>query len=106
MSGRNLPDFKSANEKAKLVSLIARLVRRHRPDDQTFQVICKAVRKQRGPRRPPRSRRLPCLLPEERRWKFYEAVDGSRNLQHQIMLRLLLYTAVWVSELANIHRRA
>ena len=29
-------------------------------------------------------------------------MDQSGNLQHQIMLRLLLYTAVRVSELAGI----
>jgi integrase/recombinase XerD len=60
------------------------------------------VRKEAGFRRPPRSRRLPCLLPEETLRRFYEAVDGSGNLQHQIMLRLLLYTAVRVFELVRI----
>jgi integrase/recombinase XerD len=102
MSGKNTPHFESADEKAKLVSQIARLVQRHRLDCQTFQVVCKAVRKEAGLRRPPRSRRLPRLLPEESLRKFYEAVDGSGNLQHQIMLRLLFYTAVRVSELVNI----
>jgi len=102
MSPESAPHFESANEKAKLVSVIARLVRRHRLDYVTFQSVCKAVRKEAGLRRPPRSRRLPRLLPEESLRKFYEAVDGSGNLQHQIMLRLLFCTAVRVSELVNI----
>jgi integrase len=82
--------------------LIAQLVRRHRLDYVTFQAVCKAVRKEAGLRRPLRSRRLPRLLPEDSLRKFYEAVDNSGNLQHQIMLRLLFYTAVRVAELVNI----
>jgi integrase/recombinase XerD len=102
MRAENTSHFESANEKAKLVSVIARLVRRHRLNYVTFQAVCKAARKEAGLRRPPRSRRLPRLLPEESLRKFYDAVDGSGNLQHQIMLRLLFYTAVRVSELVNI----
>jgi integrase/recombinase XerD len=102
MNRENAPHFESADSKAKLVSVIARLVGRHRLDYVAFQAVCKAVRKEAGLRRPPRSRRLPRLLPEESLRKFYEAVDGSGNLQHQIMLRLLFYTAVRVSELVNI----
>jgi len=34
--------------------------------------------------------------------KFYEAADSSGNLQHQMLLRLLFYTAVGVNELVNI----
>lgn len=45
---------------------------------------------------------MPRLLAEDSLRKFYEAVDGSGNLQHQIMLRLLFYTAVRVSELVSI----
>jgi integrase/recombinase XerD len=96
------PHFESADAKTKLVSQIARLVRRSRLDYDGFQAVCKAVRKEAGLRRPPRSRRLPRLLPEASLRKLYEAVDGSGNLQHQIMLRLLFYTAVRVSELVNI----
>jgi integrase len=102
MKAENTTHFESANRNAKLIAHIARLVRRHRLDYVAFQAICKAVRKEAGLRRPPRCRRLPRLLPEESLRRFYEAVDGSGNLQHQIMLRLLLYTAVRVSELASI----
>jgi integrase len=82
--------------------VITRLIRRHRLDYAAFETICKAARKETGLRRPGRSRRLPRLLPEASLRRFYDAVDQSGNLQHQIMLRLLLYTAVRVSELAGI----
>ncbi len=88
--------------KAKLVAHLARLIRRHRLDYAAFEAICRAARKETGLRRPARSRRLPRLLPEASLRKFYEAVDQGGNLQHQILLRLLLYTAARVSELARI----
>jgi site-specific recombinase XerD len=103
MTRENTPTFDSAKLKAKLASHIARLVRRHRLDYPTFEAVCKAVRKETGLRRPPRSgRRLPHLLPEETLRRFYEALDAAGNLQHQIMLRLLFCTVLRVSELANI----
>src|SRR5439155_27350729 len=60
------------------------------------------VREAVGLRRPPRSRRLPRILTDASLRKFYEVIDRAGNLQHQIMLRLLFYTAVRVSELVNI----
>jgi integrase/recombinase XerD len=60
------------------------------------------VRKQMELRRPKRSRRLPKLLPDASLKVFYETVDKAGNLEHQIMLRLLFYTAVRVSELTSM----
>ena len=60
------------------------------------------MRKELGLRRPPHSRRLPRILPEASLKKFYEVIDQAGDLQHQIMLRLLFYTAVRVSELTAI----
>jgi integrase/recombinase XerD len=103
MTPANGPSFDSAKLKAKLASQISRLIRRHRLDYADFEAVCKLARKETGLRRPPRSgRRLPRLLPEDSLRRFYEALDAAGNLQHQIMLRLLFYTAVRVSELANI----
>jgi hypothetical protein len=49
--------FTDANQKATLITHIARLVRRFRLDYRQFEVVCKAVRKETGLRRPARSRR-------------------------------------------------
>lgn len=103
MSGlENDKDFAGANTSAKLVRAISNLVRRARLDYEAFRRTCAQVRKEIGLRRPRRSRRLPRILPEARLRKFYEEIDRAGNLQHQIMLRLLFYTAVRVSELVNI----
>jgi integrase len=95
-------DFVSANENTKLVREISRLVRRARLDYEEFRRVCSQVRKEAGLRRPPRSRKLPDILPETSLKRFFEAVQGSGNLQHEIMLKLLFFTAVRVSELTKI----
>lgn len=86
----------------QLIAQIARLVRRARLDYEAFQDVTREVRKRLELRRPPRSRTLPQILSEASLKKFFEAVDGSGNLQHQILLRLLFYTAVRVRELTRI----
>ena len=45
---------------------------------------------------------MPRILSETSLKRFFDAVQGSGNLQHEIMLKLLFLTAVRVSELANI----
>jgi len=95
-------DFAGANENAKLVRAISNLVRRARLDYEAFRRVCAQVRKEVGMRRPSRSRRLPRILSDVSLRKFYEVIDRAGNLQHQIMLRLMFYTAVRVSELVSI----
>jgi integrase/recombinase XerD len=94
--------FAPANPKAKLVRAIASLIRSHRLDYGQFESVCKAARKETGLRRPSRGRRLPRVLPQSSLRAFYEAVDRAGDLKHQIMLGLLFYTAVRVSELVSI----
>src|ERR1017187_4525644 len=96
------PTFTSATQKAKLVTAFARLARQNRLTYEQFNLICREARKQMELRRPRRSRRLPKLLPDASLKAFYETVDKAGNLQHQIMLRLLFYTAVRVSELTSM----
>lgn len=74
-------------------NVIVRLIRRHRLDYAAFESACMEALKETGMRRPAPSRRLPRLLPESSLQRLYEVVDQWGNLQHQTMLRLLLYTA-------------
>lgn len=82
----NSEPFANAKENAKLIKAIANLVRRARLDYEGFRRLCASVRKELGLRRPPRSRRLPRILPESSLKKFYEVIDQAGDLQHQIML--------------------
>jgi len=103
MKGRQTgQQFVSAIPNAKLVRAIATLVRRSRLDYEAFRRLCAQVRKELGLRRPLRSRRLPRILSEANLKRFYEVIDQAGDLQHQIMLRLLFYTAVRVSELTGM----
>ena len=81
---------------------IARIVQRARLSYDEFRRVCQEVRKLLDLKRPKRSRRLPQILPESALKAFYEAISAGGNLQHEIMLKLLLYTALRVSELAAI----
>src|SRR5262249_51854455 len=49
-----------------------------------------------------KGRKLPRILNADEFRKFYVVVDQAEDVQHSIMLRLLFYTAVRVSELCNI----
>ncbi|HEX2715318.1 MAG TPA: tyrosine-type recombinase/integrase, partial [Candidatus Acidoferrales bacterium] len=102
METKNTRDFANVSEKAKLIRQIARLVRRARLDYDQFRSVSAAVRRELGLRRPLRSRVLPRILPDASLKQFFAAVDAADNLLHQIMLRLLFYTAVRVRELVNI----
>lgn len=76
--------------------------RRHRIDYDTFIESAKIARKTLGLSRPPRRRHLPQLLTDEELRRFYTGIDRADNIQHQIMLRLLFFAGIRVSELTRI----
>jgi len=101
-SVRNSQGFAAANVNAKLLRAVTTLVRRARLDYEDFRRLCVQVRRNLDLCRQPRSRKLPHLVTEADLKRFYDMIDQAGNLQHQIMLRLLFYTAVRVSELTSI----
>lgn len=98
------PDFVSSNEKAKseVVAQIVRLARKERFSYDDFLYVCQQARRKLGLRKPKRERKLPQLLPEAELKKFFRVLEQGGNLQREIMLKLLFFTAVRVSELVNI----
>lgn len=100
----NRRHFVSSNEKAKseVVAQIVRLARKERLGYEDFVYVCQQARKKLGLRRPKKERKLPQLLPEAELKKFFRVIQRCGNLQHEIMLKLLFFTAVRVSELAGI----
>lgn len=85
-----------------LLRPIVNLCRQARIDYARLTELFKQVRKALGLSRPARSCHLPKILPESSLRRFYEYIDKTGNLQHQIMLRLLFYTGIRVSELTRI----
>jgi integrase/recombinase XerD len=88
--------------KSQIVAQLVRLARKERLDYPTFLYVCQQARRKLGLRKPPRQQRLPQLLPETELKKFFRVIERCGNLQHEIMLKLLFYTAVRVSELVRI----
>ena len=90
--------FVLSDERAKsqIVAQFVRLARKERLDYATFLYVCQQARRKLGLRKPPRERRLPHLLPETELKKFFRVIEHCGNLQHEIMLKVLFYTAVRV----------
>lgn len=78
------------------------LIRRHRLTYRAFIKACAVARRHIGMKPDKKGRRLPHLIPADALTRFYETIDRAGDLQHQIMLRLLFFTAVRVSELCAI----
>lgn len=100
----NTASFATQNEKAKskLVSQVARIIRRAGLDYEGWRYIAKQVRKECCLSPAKKGRRLPKVLNADAFRRFYEAVDRADDVQHALMLRLLFQTAVRVSELCGI----
>ena len=103
----NLPNGGSQNGKAKsrkaqLVAQIARLVRKEGLDYEGWRYVAKRVRQVCDLRPEKKGRRLPRVLTTDEFRRFYQIVDRAEDVQHALMLRLLFFTAVRVSELCNI----
>ena len=76
--------------------------RRHRVDYDQFIEDTKQARRTLGLTRPHRGRTLPNIPTEDSVKRFFSVIDKATNLQHQVMLRLMLYTGVRVAELVHI----
>jgi integrase len=87
--------------KSAPVSQIARVARRARLGYADFLYVCQRVRKKLGLTKPKMERELPQLLSEEELKRFFREIQVCGDVQHEIMLKFLFYTAVRVSELVR-----
>lgn len=97
-------DFVSSNRKAKseTVAQFVRIARKERLNYAEFLYVCQQTRRKLGLRKPKRQRKLPHLLTETELKQFFQVIQHCVDIQHEIMLKLLFYTAVRVSELVSI----
>ena len=101
------PNFGSQNgkaksQKAKIVAQISRIVRRDGLDYDDWRYVAKKVRQACDLRPGKRAKRLPRVLNADEFRHFYQIVDRAEDVQHALMLRLLFFTMVRVSELCNM----
>lgn len=88
--------------KSEAIKKIIRVVRQHRLSYDAFIAVCQQVRLKLKMEKPKKQRRLPELLSLAELKKFFKTVQKCGDTQHELMLKLMLYTAVRVSELVNI----
>ena len=87
--------------KSEIIARIARIVRKSGLDYAGWRYISKRVRKECDLRPAKKGRRLPKILTSEDFRRFFEVLDRSDDIQHSLMLRLLFFTGMRVSELCN-----
>jgi integrase len=99
-----MPNVTTANQTAtrQFIRLVTNTARRLRLDYDAFVAGTAAARRALGLHRPPRGHHLPQVLPEAALKRFFAVIDGAGDVQHQILLRLLFYTAIRVNELVRI----
>jgi len=93
---------KAKSDKGEIVAQVARLVRRAGLDYDDWRYVAREVRKLCDLKPAKKGRRLPRILTAQQFRRFYEEVDKADDVQHALMLRLLFYTAVRVSELCKV----
>jgi len=93
---------KAKSAKARLVARITRLVRREGLDYEGWRYVSRQVRRKCHLTPPTKPKKLPRVLTAEEFRRFYKVVDQAQDVQHALMLRLLFFTGVRVSELCNI----
>lgn len=104
MTDANPVNDASQNGKAKseIVSQVARIVRKHGLDYDDWRYVAKRVRQVCELRPAKRAKKLPRVLTADDFRSFYQVVDQADDVQHALMLRLLFYTGVRVSELCSV----
>jgi integrase len=100
----NTSDFGSQNGKAKskVIAQIVKIVRKAGLAYEDWRYVAKKVRQACELRPARKGRKLPRVLTAEEFRRFYTIVDRAEDVQHSLMLRLMFYTAVRVSELCRI----
>jgi len=84
------------------IRAVVNAARKERLTYHQFISYCQRARHKLGLTKPRASKKLKQLIPADALRHFYDVIDHAQNIQHQIMLRLLFYTALRVDELCSI----
>lgn len=81
---------------------LVKYLRPERPDYNYLRDLFRHLRKELDVIVTTTAKKLPVVPSEEEIKKYYEAVWQTKNVQHMILIKILLYTGIRVSELINI----
>ena len=100
----NAANCVSQKRKAKLktVARIAKLVRAEGLTYEDWRYVSRRVRQKCELHPLKKPTKLPKVMTTDEFRKFYQIVDEAEDVQHALMLRLMFYTGVRVSELCRI----
>jgi integrase len=93
---------RAKSPKSRFVARIARLVRQAGLSYDDWRYVARQVRRKCDLHPDKKPKRLPRVLTADEFRRFYKIVDQAEDVQHALMLRLLFYTGVRVSELCSI----
>ena len=95
-------DPQKRKAKSWAIARISRIVRKAGLDYEAWRYVSQRVRKECSLKPAKKGRRLPKVLTQDDFRRFYEVVDRADDAQHSLLLRLLFYTGVRVSELCRM----
>ncbi len=82
---------------------VARILRKQRPDAGYLKEVFQNVRLELGLRgSDSKAKKLPEILTDQEMVRFYEAVWNAMDRTHVVMIKLLIFTGIRNSELANL----
>lgn len=93
---------KAKSPKAQAIGQITRIVRKLGLDYDGWRYVVRHVRRRCDLTPKAKGRKLPRVLTAEQFRRFFEIVDRAEDVQHALMLRLLFFSGVRVSELCNM----
>jgi integrase/recombinase XerD len=87
---------------SKMAKKLIKYLRPQRPDYNYLRDLFRHLRKELDVPVSTAPKRLPVIPTEEEIKKYYEAVWQAKNIQHMVMIKILLYTGIRVSELIKV----
>lgn len=93
---------KAKSKKGKIIARISRLVRQSGLTYEDWRYVAKQVRRRCDLQVGKKPKKLPRVLNGDEFRRFYKIVDQADDVQHALILRLMFFTGVRVSELCNI----
>ena len=86
----------------QVAKLFAKHIRKERPDYLYLKEIFRQLRRELNVKVTTKPKRLPYVPTEGEMKVYYKNVWQARNMQHMVLIKMLLYTGLRVSEIINI----
>jgi len=104
MAGKKGEDFTTHRQEAKsgIIKRLTTILRKERYSYQELQYVFREVRSRLAVKPERKPYKLPVLLSEEELRRLYQVIGAEKDIQRELMLKLLFYTGVRNHELTNI----